>query len=156
MSSQNERKVWSNETRQAKPPRARPNSRLADFLLGGATRTMKSIASFFPRRERKPHPAFERMVTPSQTLVASVVLFCVALWPLLTVRFGRPMSWFGDFLFLLCATVSVFAPAALCVATFIDIIRRRADARLIAAFVISLAGVVAIVAFIYLRIRSTV
>ena len=94
------------------------------------------------------------MITPFQTLVASVVLFCVALWPLLTVQFGRPTSWFGDFLFLLCGTVSVFAPAALCAATFIDIIRRRADARVVAAFVISLAGVAAIAAFIYLAIHQ--
>jgi hypothetical protein len=115
---------------------------------------MKSIASFFPRRERKPNPALQLMVTPTQTLVASVVVLVVAVWPLLTVQFGRPTSWFGNFLFLLCATVSVFAPASLCIATFIDIIRRRTDARLIAAFVISLAGMAAIAAFIYLRIHQ--
>ena len=86
--------------------------------------------------------------------MASVVVLAVVVWPLLTLQFGRPTSWFANFLFLLCATVSVFAPASLCVATFIDIIRRRADARLIAAFVLSLAGVATVAAFIYLRIHQ--
>ena len=122
--------------------------------FGDTTRTVKSIASFFPKRERKANPAFERVVTPTQALMASVVLLAIAAWPLLTLQFGRPTSWLGDFLFLLCATLSVFAPAGLCIATFIDIIRRRADARVIAAFVLSLAGVVAIAAFVYLRIHQ--
>jgi hypothetical protein len=115
---------------------------------------VKSIAFLFLRRERKPNPALQLKVTSRHTLMASVVVLAMALWPLLTLQFGRPNSWFGNLLFLLCATVSVFAPASLCVATFIDIIRRRADARLIAAFVLSLTGMAAIAAFIYLRIHQ--
>ena len=34
LSSQNKRNVWSNETRQAQPPRAGPNPSLAEYLLG--------------------------------------------------------------------------------------------------------------------------
>jgi len=94
------------------------------------------------------------MVTPTQALIASVVFLAMAAWPLLTVQFGRPTSWFGDFVFLLCATFSVFAPASLCVTTFIDIVRRRRDARSIAAFVLSLAGVAAITAFIHEQIHQ--
>ena len=115
---------------------------------------MKSLASFFPKRERKPHPELARLVTPTQALCASVVLLVMALWPLLTLRVGRPTSWLGDFLFLSCATLSVFAPAALCIATFMDVIRRRADARVVVAFILSLVGFAAIALFIYLRIHQ--
>lgn len=115
---------------------------------------MMPIASFFPKRGRKPNQSFGRVVTPTQALMASVVVFLAALWPILTLQLGRPTSWFSNFLFLLCATSSVVAAPSLCVATFIDMVRRRADARLLAAFVLSLAGVAAMVAFIYLRIHQ--
>jgi hypothetical protein len=69
----------------------------------GGVRTVKSIASFFPKREHKPNPALQLVVTPTQTLVASVIVLIVAVCPLLTVQFGRPTSWFGNFLLLLCA-----------------------------------------------------
>jgi putative effector of murein hydrolase LrgA (UPF0299 family) len=98
----------------------------------------------------------ERIVTPSQTLAASVAVFFVALWPLLTLQFGRPTSWFGGFVLLLCGVISVFAPAALSTITFIDIVRRRAGAKVMVAFVISLAGVFAITAFIYSRIHPVI
>ena len=42
----------------------------------------------------------------------------------------------------------------MCLATFMDIIRRRADPRVFVAFVLSLAGVAAIALFIYLRIHQ--
>ncbi len=94
------------------------------------------------------------MVTPTQALIASVVAFVIALWPMLTLQLGRPTSWLGDFLFLLCATSSVFLAPSLCIATCMDIIRRRGDSRLLVAFLLSLAGVAAMVAFIYLRIHQ--
>ena len=113
---------------------------------------MKFIAKFFPEPKRKPNAALQLWITPRQTLAASMVVFLVALYPLLTVPLGRPTTWFGEFLFLLCAIISVFAPAALSTVTFIDIIRRWADAQVIGACAISLAGVAATVGFIYLRI----
>jgi hypothetical protein len=115
---------------------------------------VKSIASFFPKRERKPNRLFECIVRPTQALLASVVVFVVAIWPILTLQLVRPTGWFGDSLSVLCATSSVFTGPSLCVAIFMDIVRRRADARLLIAFVLSLAGVAAMVAFIYLRIHQ--
>jgi hypothetical protein len=115
---------------------------------------VKSIASFFPKRERRRNPALEPMVTPTQTLIASGVVFAAAVWPMLTLRLGHPTSWFGEFVFLSCATLSVLAAPSMCLATLIDIARRRADARLVLAFVLSLAGLAAISAFIYLRIHQ--
>jgi hypothetical protein len=79
------------------------------------------------------------MATSTQTLATSIVLFLVALWPLLTIQLGRPTSWFGNFLLALCGSISVFAPASWCLLIFIDILRRRADA---AAFVVAHAMVI--------------
>src|SRR2546423_15543283 len=104
---------------------------------------VKFIASFFPKR----NPAFERNVTPTQALIASGVVFIAAAWPMLTLRLGRPASWFGEFLFLLCASVSVLAAPSMCLATLIDIVRGKVDVRLLLAFALSLAGVAAISAF---------
>ncbi len=115
---------------------------------------VKSLSSFFPKRARRPNSALEIIVTPSQALLASVVVFVAALWPMLTLRFGRPTSWFGDFLFSLCIALSLFAAPSLCIATFMDMLRRRPDARLVAAFLLALAGVVTFSAFIYLRIHQ--
>ena|SRR5688572_12673108 len=115
---------------------------------------MKPIASFFLKRERKSTSLSYRIITPTQALAASGAAFLIALWPLLSLHLGQPTSWFGQFLFLLCATVSIFVPASLSIATFIDVMRRRSDTRTVAAFVVSLAGVAAIAAYIYLRIHK--
>lgn len=115
---------------------------------------LKPISSYFERPVPKPNPRLQLLVTPAYSLLASVVLLIVAVYPLLTLKFGRPTSWFGNFLFLLCATLSVFAPATLCGATFIDMIRRKGDGRVIFAFVLSLAGVAAIGAYIYLYLHQ--
>ena len=123
-------------------------------MLGVATRTMKSIVLLFPKRERRRNPALKKLVTPTQTLIASGVIFLAAAWPILTLRVGRPTSWFGEFLFLFCASTSVLTAPSMCLATFMDIIRRRADPRVFVAFVLSLAGVAAIALFIYLRIHQ--
>ena len=122
--------------------------------LDDTTNIVKPIASFFPRRQFRRNPAHERMVTPMQTLIASGVVFAAAVWPMLTLHLGRPTSWFGDFVFLFCTSASVLAAPSLCLATLIDIVRRKADARLFFAFVLSLAGVAAIGVFIYLRIHQ--
>jgi len=115
---------------------------------------MKSIALFFPKRERRRNPALEKMVTPTQTLIASGVVFLAALWPLLALRIGRPTSWLGELVFVFCASGSVLTAPSMCLATAFDIIRRRADARVFFAFVLSLAGVGAICTFIYLRLHQ--
>jgi hypothetical protein len=115
---------------------------------------VKSIASFLLKREPRPNPAFERIVTPTQALIASGVVFIAAVWPMLTLRLGRPTSWFGEFMFLFCATTSVYMAPSMCLATLIDIARRKADARVLLAFGLSLAGVAAISAFIYFRIHQ--
>jgi hypothetical protein len=114
---------------------------------------VKSISSFFPKRNRKPNQALERIVTSKSALIISAVVFVAALWPVLTLRIGRPTSWFGDLLLVLGAGFSVFIAPALCVATFMDIVRRRADALLLVAFVLSLSGVLAMIAFFYFVIH---
>jgi hypothetical protein len=117
------------------------------------TRIVKSIYSFFPKRNRKPNQTLERIVTSKAALMISSVVFVAALWPVLTLRIGRPTSWFGDLLLVLSAGFSVFIAPALCVATFMDIVRRRADALLFVAFLLSLTGVLAVIAFFYLVIH---
>lgn len=78
----------------------------------------------------------------------------MAVWPLLTLQFGRPTSSLGEFLLNLCATISVFAPAALCMAAFMDMVRFAANARTLTALVLSLASIAAIALYIYLRLRT--
>ncbi len=96
----------------------------------------------------------ERHVTSTQALAASGAALLVAVLPLLALKLGRPTGGLGDFLFVFCPTLSIFAPASLAVVTFADIVKRTTDKRLIAAFVLSLTGVAAVAAFIYLRIQQ--
>ena len=93
-------------------------------------------------------------VTPMQALIASAIVFAAGLWPMLTLHFGRPASWFGEFMWLGCATLSVVAAPSMCFITLLDLARRRRDARTVCAFVLSLAGFAAISAFIYLLIHQ--
>ena len=120
--------------------------------LNTTANVVKFVAKLFPAPKRKQNVGLPLSIKSRQALAVSVVVFLMSLWPLLTVPLGRPTSWFGDFLFLLCATVSVFAPATLFVVTGIDIIRQRADARVVGACAISLSAVAATAAFIYLQI----
>ena len=92
-------------------------------------------------------------MTPAQALITSAVVFAAALWPIVALHFGRPASWFGEFVWLGCATLSVLAAPSMCLLTFLDLARRRRDARTVCAFLLSLAGFAAISAFIYLRIH---
>jgi hypothetical protein len=67
-----------------------------------------------------------RVVTPTQATVASSLVLLAAVWPMLTLwQWGYPSSWIVEFLFLLCATMSIFSAPALFAAILIDIIRRR-------------------------------
>jgi len=103
---------------------------------------------------KSPTNALDRVPTLKQTLWLGIASFTVALCPLLTLRFGRPTSWLGEFAFLLCACVSFFASPGLTVALCIDILRRKADAATFAAFGLSLAAVAAMGLFVYLRFQA--
>ena len=93
-------------------------------------------------------------VHPKQALITSAVVFAAALWPMLTLHIGRPASWLGEFMWLGCSTLSVVAAPSMCFITFIDLARRRRDARTVCAFVLSLASFAAISAFVYVLIHQ--
>jgi hypothetical protein len=101
-----------------------------------------------------PNNALDRVLAPKQTLGLGIALFLIALYPLLTLRVGRPTSWFGEFVFLFCACISFVASPGFTVALFWDILRRKAGPATFSAFVLSMAAVAAISSFIYLRIRQ--
>jgi len=115
---------------------------------------VNSIAPLFRKRERTYTGLAGLIVTPTHALQASAIVFLLALWPLLTLWLGRPTSWFGDLTFLFCAMFSILGAPALCLATFMDLVRRGLNTRLIGAFLMSLAGIAAIAAFIYLRLHQ--
>ena len=103
---------------------------------------------------KSPTNALDRILTPKQTLWLGIASFIVALCPFLTLRFGRPTRWLGEFAFLLCACVSFFASPGITVALFIDILRRKAGPATLAVFGLSLAAVAAVSLFVYLRIHQ--
>jgi hypothetical protein len=45
----------------------------------------------------------DRVLTPTHSLWLGIALFLMALYPLLTLRVGRPTGWFGEFAFLFCS-----------------------------------------------------
>jgi hypothetical protein len=113
------------------------------------------LAPFLIGRRRKPSPAREVIVTPGQTTASSVLVLFTAVWPAVTLLLGGYPSSFGaEFVFLMCATVSILMGPVLVACIVVDLVRNRSRTRLIPAFVLSLAAVLVSWGLLYLRIHG--